>query len=294
MKISAESYYDFSPGLENASGDIWSSFPTHDLLTSTPVAAVVITPACDLAQGKVSTITYLPIIPLRSYFSIPDALPEVVRALEGQLAVANVKGLLGLPEGYALPTVSTLAAAESLLAEQEAATKIGQKELAAFRRAAAGVRILKKIIRPGLSEIGSDDLILLFGEKEWPKIKAAMVKNSFRSDIHFLPADGQRPEWAGVLRHSLVLFRYPLSAPIEILESAQDVNLSDWENWCSITSAHTPIAKGFGSERPMKRLGLKDDFLSDLLTRFVALFVRLGSPDFSSETVTQYALEIDL
>jgi hypothetical protein len=292
-RISAESYYDSNPGLAHASGDIWSDFPTHGILGQEIVSAMVVSPACDLAQGKVDVITYLPILPLRAYFSSTAALPDVRRAIDGQLAVANLKGLLDLPAIYTIPPVSMLDSAESLLSEHESSGRLGQKERAALLRVAAGLKILREIARPGLSEVAVPDLSLLFGDKEWANMKSRMVTNSYRTDVHFLPADGQRPEWTGVAKHSLVLFRYPLTAPLEIIDAAQDLSLADWPQWCRQTAERVPCAERFGRVRPMKRLTLREEFISDLLTRFVALFVRLGSPDFSADTILQYSKEID-
>ncbi len=291
-KISAESYYDFSPGLAHASGDIWSDFPTHGILGQEIIPALVVSPACDLAQGKVDVITYLPILPLRAYFSSTAALPDVRRAIDGQLAVANLRGLLDLPSMFTIPPVSMLTTAESLLSEHESGS-LGQKERTALLRVAAGLRILREIAQPALREVAAADLNLLFGDKEWASMKSRMVTNSYRTDLHFLPADGQRPEWTGVAKHSLVLFRYPLTAPIEIVDAAQDISLADWPQWCHETTGRVPCAARFGQARPMKRLTVRIEFISDLLTRFVALFVRLGSPDFSAETISQYSQEID-
>ena len=42
----------------------------------------------------------------------------------------------------------------------------------------------------------------------------------------------------------------------------------------------------------MKALRIRPRFLSDLLTRFTALYSRIGSPDFTEGTVDQYVDQI--
>ena len=291
-KVTAEHYYDFSPGLTHSPGDIWTDVPTHGILGLNPVAGLVITPACDLAQGKVETITYLPIIPVTAYFSLTAALPEVRRAIEGQLTAANLKGLVELPTAYAPPTLPTITAATALLTEEESKPGKGAQERGHLRRALAGFTILRSIAQPGVAEVDANTIGLLFGVKDWTNMKGKIVTNSFRGDVHFLPADCQPLDWSGVPKHSLVLFRYPITAPIEVFDTAQDITLGDWKHCCERLSEFMPLAASFSSARPMKRLVLKADFIADLLTRFVSMYVRLGSPDFTPDTVTLFSDQI--
>jgi hypothetical protein len=206
-KITAEHYYDFNPGLDNAPGDVWVDLPTHGLLPIKHLPGLVITPACDLAQGKVETISYLPIIPLRAYFCLPGALPELRKATEGQMAAAALPGLISWPSAYSAPDIPMLDAADKILLEYEKSNRLGKKELTAIGRSKAGLRLLRNIRKPTAFEANPADLTLLFGEREWLNTKTRLITNAFRMDLHFLPADGQRIEWSGVCQHSLVLFR---------------------------------------------------------------------------------------
>ena len=56
---------------------------THGLLKESHLPGVVITPACDLANDKVETISYLPIIPIRNYLATTSFLPEIKNAMLG-------------------------------------------------------------------------------------------------------------------------------------------------------------------------------------------------------------------
>lgn len=71
-------------------------------------------------------------------------------------------------------------------------------------------------------------LRLLFTDKEFEQTAEKIVRNSYRLDLHFLPADGQPKDWSAVAEHSVVLFRYPMSVPLDLLDAAQTQSLKDW------------------------------------------------------------------
>ena len=50
--------------------------PSHGLITSLCTSGVVVTPACDLANCKAETVTYVPIIPLGIFFRMPEFTAE--------------------------------------------------------------------------------------------------------------------------------------------------------------------------------------------------------------------------
>jgi len=85
-----QDYYDVFPACGNNTGDIWSALPTFGLLGDTPLSGIVITPACDLSNRKVETISYLPLIPVCAYFTTPAFMPDIFREIEGQLQVAQM------------------------------------------------------------------------------------------------------------------------------------------------------------------------------------------------------------
>jgi hypothetical protein len=291
-KISPKDYYDLSPSFGNAAGDIWSDLPTHGLVGTARSSGIVITPACDLANCKVETITYLPITTVRSFFSMRAALPEFRRAIDGQLNASTIGRLFEWPIGFVPPTMPTLEAAERLVAEKCGPGGISGKELAAAQRVQAGFRIVKQMLNPNISPVSSADMQLLFG-REWLSMRHRVVTNAYRGDLHFLPSDEQPTEWSGIIDHSVALFRYPLTAPADIFEAAQNVEVLDWSAWCAQFATFSPIASSFATIRPLKRIALKPDFLSDFLTRYAGVYIRLGSPDFTSDTVERYCGEID-
>src|SRR5712671_1245325 len=90
LPIGAQEYYDLLPPFDHQPGDVWSSLPTYGTLRLKSVSGIVVTPACDLANRKVETITYLPIVSLQEYFSSRACLPDHLKVIDGQLTVAGL------------------------------------------------------------------------------------------------------------------------------------------------------------------------------------------------------------
>src|SRR5437879_9870854 len=98
---------------------------------------------------------------------------------------------------------------------------------------------------------------------------------------HFMPSDDQDPIYSGISAHSVVLFRYPLTTSIELFDLAQDTTESSWPDAIAQAITYLPAAESFRSWRPMKVISMRAEFLHDLLSRYVAVYNRIGSPDFS-------------
>lgn len=189
--LSSRRYYDLLPPEAHACGDIWKGLPSAGLLGSAPIAGLVVTPACDLSERKAETITYLPIIPARAYFSTLGALPELHRRVQGNLKAGQ--SAIDVPwkeNSFVPPRPHQVEAAIEAIEAHVSSKQRGQTELAALKRASAGLRIVKLIADPELSEVPSEDLAAIFGG-EWQKIKERIVTNSFSSYLHFLPSDNQ-------------------------------------------------------------------------------------------------------
>ena len=223
-----------------------------------------------------------------SYLSSPGFWPEIQREFRSVVSQLGVDGVLD-HERFAMPTSEDLDAFETLLRTSKGSLK-SQKDKDLFTRAVAGVEALRAAAATGVSNVAP--VRGLFGTKNMVSLLDRIVRNSYRPDVHFLPADEQPSEWAAVSEHSIVLFRYTLSAPLVLFELAQDTAIKDWTAVASKLIPRWPIASAFSTRRPIKRLSLKPRFLSDLLTRYVSMYVRLGSPDFTPETVAEYVREI--
>ena len=289
LRISARDYYDFFPPLGNYAGDILSGLPTNGLLGNTPLPGILVTPACDLANRKVETATYLPIISILAYFATPAFLPEIMQEVDGQLNVLQLAGFES-PNKFFPPEQELINALNDKLETKKNKNKIGEKEKIAILRVLAGLRLISLVRNPEMVDAPIADLEQLF-VKKWPSILKKIFTNSYASDVHFLPADNQPADWACIKSHSLILFRYPVAAPLELFECAQDMSLKDWE--AAIDRISVVVgANQFKGQRPIKHQALRSIYLSDVLTRFVAMHIRLGSPDFTDETITEYMTDL--
>ena len=126
----------------------------------------------------------------------------------------------------------------------------------------------------------------LFGA-EWEKLLRRILTNAFSSNLHFLPSDGQDHAFSAVPNHSLVLFRYPISVPIEVLNLARDASERMWPEIVAEHKGVIPTLEYFEGLFPIKVSCLKTHFLADILCRFIAVYNQVGSPDFTKESISK-------
>jgi hypothetical protein len=285
-RITARNYYDTNPSTVQRTGDVWSGLPTHGLLPSKSLSGVVITPACDLAQAKVETVTYLPVLSVNDWLATTSFLGDALTVLRRELGLLKI-----VPPFWFSSTLPTAAMVQTLSEDVEHVAPNDARGKEAQVRCRGGVRLLASVVR-GSSEEATANVRSLLGPKDWGLLARQLVTN-YRKDLHFLPADGLDPEWSIIPNHSVVLFRYPLTAPLAIFDAAQDVTLNDWPSWIHEVESQIPLANAFRARRPLKGLTVRKDFLSDLLTRYAALYLRIGSPDFTSDTVDDYITQLE-
>ena len=289
--ISAADYYDFFPSNDHAPGDIWSNLPTYGVLPIPLCSGLVVTPACDLANRKVETVTYVPIVPLKQYFGLRGNMTDVVRETEGQLQAAGLQ--VALRHGTN-PTVTSadILAAQSLLSNTGLQPNRGKKELDAASRAEAGLSLLIHIAG---TDRHPDPGVLynkLVGSPEYSKQCRRLITNSYRLDVHFLPCDEQPDDWTAIPSHAVAMFRYPLTLPIDLIDLAATTADVDWQKAVAAFLAPYPCCTAISATRPLKALSVRPRFMADLLSRFISLYGRLGSPDFSPGMIDTYLSQI--
>jgi len=160
-----------------------------------------------------------------------------------------------------------------------------------MQRAKDGLILLRELHQSHEAAATTERHCRLFGVKAFNSVLIQIVRNA-RSDTHFLPADCQPPEWSGMPMHSVALFRYPLSAPIELFDRTYNTTEAEWPALMGRLGRFFPAASVFAAKRPMKRLTLRSRFAADLITRYLALYSRIGSPDFSDHTIAGYVASI--
>lgn len=286
--------YDFSASPHHQPGDIWAGLPCYGLLGIEPITGVVISPACDLSNNKIETITYLPVISIKEYFNLPACLGILRPCIDGQL---DQLGLLDATGGwpsatYELPDADQIQQLLDFCAHKTTETNVSNKEKGAIERVQAGLRLIS-VIR-NKSRVAGDlkDVRVLLGSA-YEETKRKIMTNSLRTETHFLPHDRQAEAWAGVGAHSLVLFRYPMTAPVSVFDLALDSSVTDWEQAVLDLADRAPAAALFSQNRPSKRSTVTQPFMADLLTRYLSVYLRLGSPDFAKQTIYDFSEDVE-
>jgi hypothetical protein len=256
------------------------------LLKQSNCSGLIVTPGCDLANAKVETITYLPLISIKSFFASRPFYYEV-RSQFINLVKEKLSEISDYLLKNTLPNNGDLGVIEEMLKEAYSKDKQVVK-----KRIENGIEILRAICNKNETKLDLDKYKDFFGEKGFRNICIGIIRNSYSNDLHFLPKDQQEVEWSSIHEHSVVLFRYPITIPVEILDLANNSGLNDWNGAMQTASDMYPIAKQFNDIRPIKTISLNIEFLSDLLTRFCGLYMRIGSPDFTHDTIHEFANEI--
>lgn len=118
-----------------------------------------------------------------------------------------------------------------------------------------------------------------------------IVTNAHRVDIHFFPGDDVDSGFSIMEKNSVALFRYPISVPVQVLNAAKYSTEDAWAVRRENLAIEFPMAASF--ERwPIKVAKLKGGFLSDMVSRYLAMYIRFGSDDFSDETIEEIGKKI--
>ncbi|MDC0679709.1 hypothetical protein [Sorangium atrum] len=282
-----DDYYDHTPEPGHSTGDIWCGLPSYGVLKQEHIAGIVITPACDLQNSKSKTITYLPLLAFDAWLATSSMLTEVRGTT--QSCWNSFQEQLGSKSSISLPRVPALSDLSALQAHVEPLADGGKGQLKA--KILAGIKALIAIIDPVALTNDLRSITTLFGERDFNQKCQKLVTNSLRSDTHFLPARGG---WATLddsfASHALVMFRYPLTVPLDILELAS----SPKSNWSSALAEYAalPATRFFAKRQPLRVARLRPRFFADLLSRYTALYARVGSPDFSPAVASVLASQI--
>jgi len=166
------------------------------------------------------------------------------------------------------------------------------RRLADLNRIRHLLRWIEHALGRSSSGEAAPDVQKILAPSEWEKSRKEIVRNAFRDDIHFLPREREETQLPAVEEHSVALFRYPLAVPLCVLDQAMVIPEAQWGSEMDVLSLRVPFAQHFRGCRPTKVLRLQPEFLHDLLTRYVRVYVRVGSPDFSDEASEILAAEI--
>lgn len=288
MKSSNTNYYNRSPYGLIEPGDIFTNLPTMGLLKENFTPGLIITPACDLANKKTETITYLPILSIKSWLSSTSFYPELVTHFHNmwnQFEELSKSPLpKQLPEKYYI----------ELLKEELGNIVVPNKKKDVSEKIYSCLDLIDSILDETSTEQNYSKI-----KETIPKIInqtiSRIVSNSYSSDLHFLLSETHEANEAFVLHdYSVVLFRFPITVPFEILDTAKDITAENSLTWNSYkkNSPNKLCYTAFG-DVPLRGLRLNQEYLSDLLTRYVSLYIRIGSPDFDNFTYQEIIEKIE-
>lgn len=283
-RIEACDFYRNMPSLDHETGDIWHNLPGFGLSRSTTTTGIVISPACDLSQRKTETATIIPIISIDDYLYSKSFYNEVWSEFFNRLKPYGADNSLP-PDRFSHPPLQLL---EIAIQELEGKAKQADfsKRLIAYKNYIKHTQISST--KGGEHKPEMADVL---SEKKYDEILYKIFSNSLKTDIHFFPAHKVSNSFEPIPHHSVALFRYVYSIPLEILDAAQSSREEWWDGDCQKMSETTPLIDQF-KKYPLKVSRLKDDFLTDLISRYLGMFLRLGSRDFTKISLEKFLKEM--
>lgn len=284
VPLQAKHFYDGMPSINHLPGDIWSGIPTFGLLPTPTTRGLVITPACDLAQAKTETITFLPIVCSSGFLGSPAFHQDCWLEIQPLLQRLPGYELLTEPDRFDLLSIDEL---EPLRAQQKDMNgkKLSEQEL---KRISAYLDYVS-LAHQGRAQAAH--LAEFFKADRMRITLERLVTNSLKADIHFLPADGLHTSFSAIPTHSVVLFRYALTLPIKALSIAQHLDADGWRKHVEENKKRQPVLEHM-REWPIKLSTLRGEFFADLISRYINMYIRLGSTDFEETSVKEMANKI--
>lgn len=284
-KLTAKDFFDFLPPNSHRTGDIWTGLPSFGVLTEPHVTGIVITPSCDLAQNKSETISYVPIVPIASFFYMNQFYFEIWQEISNILRKRKIEARVTPPKRFSLPAVEEIEGVIDIINEETDRDVVGDldrlKNFVTYiqccvSRSAATIAVINSIIMPSRRR----------------KLMQSIIRNAYRSDTHFIPADGKSGIASAVSTHSVCLFRYTMTIATDILDVAQETSPSEWTSRISKMKLPGGVASQV-TARPVRMATVRAEFMSDLLSRLISMYIRLGSRDFTDDTIAFYTKELE-
>jgi hypothetical protein len=285
--LQGAAFYTKFPRIDHTPGDIWSGLVCDKTLSPTQISGVVLTPACDLSNNKVETTTYLPVVSIRQYFSTAAVLPSVYKRILGLCQALEIQPKVWMAQRFELPAEDDVAELEVEL------SRVNPRHALRVPEVMAGIDLLRAILNRGLVDVSVATVKTFFGDKQAGDMLQKLLKNSYSSDVHFLPHDGLMQEYSAIPHASLVLFRYPCTTSLQLLDHAIETPESMWSEHAKSLDAKFPGAASLSPKRPIKLATLEPRFFADLLTRYVSLMIRLGAPSFEQAALSKMLQDLE-
>jgi hypothetical protein len=268
----ADMYYIQLPTGGPTQGDIWSNLPCIGG-SNEPCVGLVITPRCDFSHSKSPVLNYLPIISLEQYVLSVACFPHIERVIgeirEGlrtKVSALNVDSLfdLDVPIEEIRNEVGLLRSASNIPRSKQL-----ERADADFEAGYEKVKELTALLRK--PRLTFEQLKIAFNKKRLATIQKDLIKNN-NADTYFLPP------CIGLLESpSLVLLRHIYTCPISTIFRSR--------------SERSDRPGGPTSNpSPERLLRLASPFIESLISKFAALFMRVGTRDIPDPVVQTFIL----
>lgn len=268
----ADAYYMQLPSGSVTQGDIWTDLPSGSAQTSL-CAAVIITPRCDFAHSKSPVINYLPIITLNDYMLSVGGISIIQRFIAESRETLRRKSVeLGVDAYFELdlPIDEIIQVVRSLVIPADGRrSKTLEASRIEFERVSADIasasRLLSSTDRLTMTQLRS-----FATQKLFDRVQRDLIRNN-NVDTYFLP-----PCQSLIETSSVVLLRHIYTCPIALLERGP---------------ASSGRATRYNKQpTPQRLLRINSPFLESLMSKFAALFTRVGTRDIPEAAVNSFAI----
>jgi hypothetical protein len=260
----ARMYYIQLPTGGPTQGDIWSNLPFANG-TNQLCNGLIITPRCDFAHSKSPVLNYLPIVSLEQYLRSAACFPHIEQVLsDTRESVRSKSGPLGVESLFELDIpLDEIGRAIELQRSDPGRPHSKQYEKARldFEIGSKKIRELSLLLQKPtltLNEIQSS-----FSKKRLLSIQRDLIRNN-NVDTYFLP-----PCTGLIEPPSLVLLRHIYTCPIAAVD---------------------PSVRGGSLPPPERLIRLASPFIESLMSKFAALFTRVGTRDIPDPVVQTFIL----
>jgi len=268
-------YYNGLPAGRHQTGDIWTEIPNNGLLPLQRTSAMLITPACDLQNRKSDTFVFVPIVPLHSALRMFGFRSRIEPGVKQSLKIVA-------SDLYEIADFSDTSF------RQEVRGRLAVEDIKPSD--AIHAERLRQYLDFCECPLEQHDSKLPFLKvNDRTRLLTDIARNSMTTDSHFLPKQRSNTTYPAISTHSVCLFRYLLTFPAELFDTA---NLSTEESWqAHVKQFRDGRWKEFQDALPVRALRLNHEFLVDAITRLTSLYNRIGSDDFSQSCLENIVTE---
>lgn len=235
---------------------------------------IIISPACDIVQRKTDTITVLPVIPFKKFFSRP--------MLYSQEIVKKIKQKI--PDRYQDLLPITMWETLKLLEELKQSNELDDVDYIDSL-----ITWCLKLSIENPVEIDTSLLVKCLGKAKYKEIVEKLIVDNYLSDTYFLPKTKDEEKYHIKYKDgAFVLLRYPIVIPSELILLANNSDI----DWKEITNNNYLCANNYFNDMPIIIGNIKETYYNEIYGKYLSYQVRMGSPDFNEDYKKVLVLDI--